>query len=125
MSNDSTSDSWFAVCAVEDIPPFGSRKLHVGQITIALIRTNDDHVYALEDRCPHRGGPLSEGIVSADRVACPLHGQCIELATGRVVEPDAGVAATFAVRVTDGQVEMQRHELRGARVETTACSAAA
>jgi nitrite reductase (NADH) small subunit len=68
---------------------------------------------------------LSEGIVSADRVACPLHGQCIELASGRVVEPDAGVAATFAVRVKDGQVEMQRHELRGARAETTACSAAA
>ncbi|HET9025877.1 MAG TPA: nitrite reductase small subunit NirD [Burkholderiaceae bacterium] len=125
MSNDNTTDNWFAICAVEDIPTFGSRKLHVGQITIALIRTTGEHVYALEDRCPHRGGPLSEGIVSADRVACPLHGQCIELATGRVAEPDSGVTATFAVRVVDGRVEMQRHELRAARAETTACSAAA
>jgi nitrite reductase (NADH) small subunit len=94
----------------------GARKLHVGGITIALIRTAGEQVYALEDRCPHRGGPLSEGIVSADRVSCPLHGQCIDLASGRMIEPDEGCTRTFALRVADGQVQMRRDELRTTRV---------
>jgi nitrite reductase (NADH) small subunit len=102
------------VCALTDIVPLGSRKLISGAITIALIRTQDDRVYAIEDRCPHRGGPLSEGIVSGDRVACPLHGQCVELATGRMVAPDEGQVRTFAAQVLDGRVQVRRDELRAA-----------
>lgn len=102
---------WMSVCSLADIPSYGSRKLHVGRITVALIRTEGEQVYALEDRCPHRGGPLSEGIVSADRVACPLHGQCVELATGRTIAPDEGCTQRFALRVVDGEVQMRREEL--------------
>ncbi len=109
------SGSWMEVCTLADIPHYGARKLHVGSITVALLRTDGERVYALEDRCPHRGGPLSEGIVSADRVACPLHGQCVDLATGRLFEPDEGCTHTFSVRVVDGKVEMRRDELRAQR----------
>ena len=118
-----TRETWFPVCAVEDIPAFGSRKLHVGDLTVALIRTEGERVYALEDHCPHRGGPLSEGIVSADRVACPLHGRCIELATGQVMAPDDGATRTFSLRVVDGHVELQRDELRCAHGANTPCAA--
>jgi nitrite reductase [NAD(P)H] small subunit len=103
---------WLEVCALDDLPVSGARKLCVGPLTIALIRPDGERVYALEDRCPHRGGPLSEGIVSADRVACPLHGQCVELASGRMVAPDEGEVRSFAVRIENGRVLLQREDLR-------------
>jgi nitrite reductase (NADH) small subunit len=118
-------EDWFDACAVEDIPSYGSRKLHVGRITIALLRTDGENVFALEDRCPHRGGPLSEGIVSSDRVACPLHGQCIELATGKVVAPDEGATRSFALRVVGGRVQMLRDEVRAAVASTPTAACAA
>jgi nitrite reductase (NADH) small subunit len=105
---------WFAVCAVDDIPAFGSRRLAAGGLKIALIRTEGSVVYALDDHCPHRGGPLSEGIVSADRVACPLHGQCVALATGELIAPDEGRTRRFDVRVEDGQVLLRRADLLAA-----------
>jgi nitrite reductase (NADH) small subunit len=108
--------AWLGVCAVDDIPSYGSRRLVVGAMRVALIRTEGASVYALEDRCPHRGGPLSEGIVAIDRVACPLHGQCVELATGTMVAPDEGQVRRFEVRIADEQVWLRRDELRA---ETT------
>jgi nitrite reductase (NADH) small subunit len=109
-----TGSEWLAVCALDDIPSYGARKLSAGALRIALIRTEGAAVYALEDRCPHRGGPLSEGIVAADRVACPLHGQCIELASGRMVAPDEGATRSFEVRIDGGRVWLRRDELHGA-----------
>jgi nitrite reductase (NADH) small subunit len=109
------TQDWIEVCALEDIPVLGSRKLLVGTLTLALIRADEDRVYALEDRCPHKGGPFSEGIVAADRVACPLHGQCVDLATGTMVAPDEGKVQTFAVKLADGRVHLSRAELRSAR----------
>ena len=118
------SADWLAVCALDDIPGFGTRKVLARHITIALIRTEGSSVYALEDRCPHRNGPLSEGIVAADRVACPLHGQCVELATGRMVAPDEGQTRCFDVRVDGGQVWLRRLDLRSTAAGTSAaCSA--
>ncbi|MEG1833444.1 MAG: nitrite reductase small subunit NirD [Burkholderiaceae bacterium] len=105
---------WIEVCAVDDIAPLSSRKLHVGELTIALIRADTDTIYAIEDRCPHKGGPLSEGIVSHDRVACPLHNQCVNLATGELIAPDQGRVRTFRVQLRDAKVLMDRGELCGA-----------
>jgi nitrite reductase (NADH) small subunit len=117
---------WLAVCGVDDIPELGSRKLAAGAWRIALIRTEGSSVFALEDRCPHKGGPLSEGIVAADRVACPLHGQCVELATGRMIAPDEGSTRRFDVRVDGGQVWLRRADLRAApAAEPMACGACA
>ena len=107
-----SASEWIDVCAVEDVPAPGARRVRVGAATVALLRPDGERVFALEDRCPHKGGPLSEGIVSHDRVACPLHGRCVELATGRMVAPDEGETRTFEVRVEAGRIFLQREALR-------------
>ena len=93
---------WTPVCAVVDIPRLGARVLERpgdARGNVAIFRSGDDRVFALDDRCPHRGGPLSQGIVHGDRVACPLHNWSIELASGEAVAPDAGCARRFPVSV--------------------------
>ena len=96
---------WKAVCRVDAIPRLGARRVRrdAGP-DVALFRAADDHVFALLDRCPHRGGPLSQGIVFGDRVACPLHNWSIELATGEAVAPDVGCARRFSAEVEGGIV---------------------
>jgi nitrite reductase [NAD(P)H] small subunit len=98
-----------AVCRLADIPVLGARVWHrpidAGG-DIALFRTADDRVFAVRDRCPHKGGPLSQGIVFGERVACPLHNWTIELASGCAMAPDEGCARTFPVRIDDGVVEV-------------------
>ena len=99
--------SWLFAAAIDDIPARGARVLLVGDDSIALFRTGDGRIFALRDRCPHRGGPLSQGIVHGHCVTCPLHDWVIDLATGEAVGPDAGATASFDVRVTDGQVYIE------------------
>ncbi|MBL8328506.1 MAG: nitrite reductase small subunit NirD [Rubrivivax sp.] len=104
--------AWVAVCRVDDIPVMGSRRVSRPQgMAVALFRTADDQVHALLDRCPHKGGPLSQGIVLADAVACPLHNWTIQFVDGRARAPDEGQTPAFAVRVQDGQVFLDAHEL--------------
>jgi nitrite reductase (NADH) small subunit len=95
-----------AVCKLEDIPKLGARRFESGGQTIAIFRTADDNVFALDDKCPHKGGPLSQGIVFGSSVACPLHNWCIDLATGSASAPDEGKVACFEVSVTQGVVEL-------------------
>lgn len=101
-------DSTFvAVCALADIPSLGARVIERPQHpdgNVALFRTADNRVFAVLDRCPHKGGPLSQGIVYGDRVACPLHNWSIELGSGSAVAPDVGCARTFPVNVERGIV---------------------
>ncbi len=92
------------VAALADIPPLGSRIVKKGDLKIALFRTEDDRVFALQDKCPHKGGPLSQGIVHGCRVTCPLHSMVIELASGTAVSPDVGHVATFPAKVEEGAV---------------------
>lgn len=92
------------VAALDDIPRLGSRVVRKGEVNIALFRTDDDHVFALHDKCPHKGGPLSQGIVHGCRVACPLHGMVIELESGSAVAPDEGRVRTFPVKVESGMI---------------------
>lgn len=95
---------WVEACRLHDIPRAGARVWRTVLGDIALFRTSDDRVYALRDRCPHRGGPLSQGIVYGDKVACPLHNWSIALASGEACAPDEGATACFAVRVEDDRV---------------------
>ena len=98
---------WTLVCDVTQIPRLGARVVERpgdARGNVAVFRTADDRVFALADRCPHKGGPLSQGIVHGDRVACPLHNWNITLATGMASAPDEGCAASFPVRVDDGRV---------------------
>jgi nitrite reductase (NADH) small subunit len=85
---------WIDIGCIDDIPLRGARAVRTKGPPIAVFRTGDDQIFALVNLCPHRGGPLSEGIVSGNAVACPLHNWVIALATGRAQEPDIGCAPT-------------------------------
>ena len=99
------ADRWIDVGRVEDIPLRGARTVVVeGVDEIAVFRTGDDAVFALINRCPHKGGPLSQGIVHGHSVACPLHNWNIALATGQAQGSDSGCTPTIQVRVEDGRI---------------------
>ncbi len=96
--------SWIEIGALKDIPRLGSRVVRTASGNIAVFRTENDEVFALDDRCPHRGGPLSQGIVHNRRVTCPLHNFVIELESGRAVAPDEGCTHVYPVKVENGIV---------------------
>ena len=95
---------WKRICALDEIPILGARVLPDPGGDICLFRNADDEVFALHDRCPHKGGPLSQGIVHGRSVTCPLHGWRIELASGEAVAPDSGCVRSHPVRVENGEV---------------------
>ena len=103
---------WKPVCQIADIPVLGARRVQRPQgPQVALFRTADDQVFALLDRCPHKGGPLSQGIVFGKSVACPLHHWTIALDSGAAKEPDEGCTAKFSVKLEGGQVLLNQLEL--------------
>jgi nitrite reductase (NADH) small subunit len=95
---------WVEIGDAESVPRLGSRIVRTKAGNVAIFRTDADEFFALRDRCPHKGGPLSQGIVHGRRVTCPLHNFVVELDTGKVVAPDEGCTRTHAVRVQDGQL---------------------
>jgi nitrite reductase (NADH) small subunit len=95
-------NSWIEVGTLADIPKQGARVVRTQDGDIAVFRTAEDELFALRDRCPHKGGQLSQGIVYGNKVACPLHDWKISLDTGVAVAPDEGCAARFPVRL-DGE----------------------
>lgn len=96
--------SWTEVTHLAQVPVLGARVARVAGRKVALFRTSDDRVFALEDRCPHRDGPLSQGIVHGTCVTCPLHDWVIDLATGAATGADEGRTLTFPTRVVDGTI---------------------
>lgn len=95
---------WKAVCALEEIPRLGSRVVKTPQGDIALFRTAEDEVFALRDKCPHKGGPLSQGLVAGRVVTCPLHAWKIQLENGEAVAPDRGCAKPYPTKIEGGRV---------------------
>ncbi len=98
---------WKAICRLDDIPRLGAQVLTHPEGDIALFRTADDRVFALRDKCPHKGGPLSQGIVHGERVTCPLHGWNLALETGEACAPDVGCAKKFPARIEGGVVLLE------------------
>ncbi len=96
--------SWLDIGALDNIPRRGARVVKTVHGCVAVFRTHDDRVFALDDRCPHKGGPLSEGIVHGHDVTCPLHGMVIGLADGLATGADKGAVATYAARVEGGRI---------------------
>ena len=99
--------TWVDVGPMTGLPARGARVVRIGNLSIAIFRTGSDRVYALRDQCPHRGGPLSQGIVHGERVTCPLHDWVIDLASGKATGADEGCTATFNVRVAAGRVAIE------------------
>jgi nitrite reductase (NADH) small subunit len=95
---------WVAVGTIDDIPLRGARCVKNGVMTIAIFRTAANEIYALEDKCPHRNGPLSQGIVHDGCVTCPLHNWVISLSTGRAQGADEGATLAFPVKVEGQQI---------------------
>lgn len=111
---------WKKVCRVSDIPILGSRRVQRAQgLDVAVFRNAQDEVFALLDRCPHKGGPLSQGIVHGTSVACPLHNWNIGLDDGCAKAPDEGCTPKFAVQVIDGEVFLNSAELAAHAISET------
>ena len=111
-------NQWKVICNVADIPVLGARIVNrigtdgaVVMPNVAIFRNSEDQVFALLDRCPHKGGPLSQGIVFGDRVACPMHNWNILLDSGCAIAPDEGCTQRFSLRVEAGVISLDANEL--------------
>lgn len=105
MTNDVLpAGGWVEIGRLEDIPKRGARVVKTARGDIAVFRTMDDKLFALDDRCPHKAGPLSQGIVQGSSVTCPLHNWVIDLATGEAQGADHGCTRTVAVRLEQDRV---------------------
>ena len=99
--------TWVDVGPLAALPARGARVVCVGGVDIAVFRSGGDEVHALRDACPHRGGPLSQGIVHGERVTCPLHDWVIDLKSGQATGADVGCTPTFATRVDGDRVYLE------------------
>ena len=99
--------SWTKICPLSEIPKLGARVVRTKDVEIGVFRTEDDRVFAVNNTCPHTGGPLSQGIVYGDKVACPLHSWKISLVDGKAEEPDVGETTCFNTKIEDGIVFLE------------------
>ena len=104
LTGDNDMNDWTEVVALEDIPQLGSRVIATDTMKIAVFRTASDEVFAMKDECPHKKGPLSQGIVHGTSVTCPLHNWKIDLASGEALGPDEGCTNVFPAKVENGTV---------------------
>ncbi len=98
---------WIQITQLKDIPVLGSRVIETETVRIALFRNSHDQVFALRDQCPHKQGPLSQGIVHGSTVTCPLHNWKIDLATGEALGPDEGCTHAYSCKVEEGKVYLK------------------
>ncbi len=98
------STNWIEIGVLDDIPKLGARVVETQDGNIAVFRTGNDDLYAIRDECPHKQGPLSQGIVSGNRVACPLHDWKINLESGHAITPDEGCVATYPVKLDGDKI---------------------
>ena len=99
------------IVAVDDIPALGSRVVKTAAGSIAIFKVHNDQIFAVHDECPHKGGPLSQGIVHGTTVTCPLHAWNINLADGNACAPDNGCVKTFTTHIENGKVFLLRSEI--------------
>ncbi|MCF6323439.1 MAG: nitrite reductase small subunit NirD [Gammaproteobacteria bacterium] len=99
--------NWVEVGAVDDIPRLGSRVLQTADGDVAIFRAADDTIFALRDSCPHKDGPLSQGIVHGYTVTCPLHNWKISLESGEAQGPDEGCTGRYEVKVDSGRISVE------------------
>jgi nitrite reductase (NADH) small subunit len=95
---------WISIGSIDDIPLRGARCVTTPQGRIAVFRTIDNQIFAIDDHCPHKGGPLSQGIVHGAAVTCPLHNWAISLETGRALGADEGAVRSIPVRLEGARI---------------------
>ncbi len=100
--------NWVDIAALEDVPQRGARMVKTAMGCVAVFRTGEDEVYALDNACPHKAGPLAEGIVHGKSVTCPLHNWVISLETGEAQGEDQGRVATYLAKVEAGRILLDR-----------------
>ncbi len=103
--------NWIAIGHISDIPLRGARCVKTPQGKIAVFRTSENEAFAIEDHCPHKGGPLSQGIVHGNAVTCPLHNWVISLETGKALGADEGEVRTIRVRNDGGALSIALESL--------------
>ena len=103
--------NWIDIGALTDIPPQGARVVKTAEGCVAVFRTAEDQVFAIDDACPHKGGPLSEGIVHGNAVTCPLHAWVFSLETGMAQGADEGAVNSYPARVEAGRILLDASRL--------------
>ena len=103
--------NWIDIGALSDIPAQGARVVKTAQGCVAVFRTAEDQVFAIDDACPHKGGPLSEGIVHGNSVTCPLHAWVFSLETGMAQGVDEGAVQSYPARVEAGRILLDASRL--------------
>ncbi len=98
---------WIEITQLDEIPVLGSRVVKTKSMDIAIFRTSDDRIFAVKDACPHKQGPLSQGIVHGTSVTCPLHNWKIDLASGEALGADAGCTNVYETRVENNMVYLR------------------
>ena len=106
MSSINTPVQWYELGPVSEVPLRGTRRVVIHDQTIGLFRTATDRIYAIDDQCPHKKGPLSQGIVHDNCVTCPLHNWVINLETGDAQGADTGSVTVYPVEIKDGIVRV-------------------
>ncbi len=111
MTDTGKTERWVDVGPLDAVPLQGSRVVKGPAGCIAVFRTADGQAFAIDDRCPHKGGPLSQGIVHGTSVTCPLHGMVISLETGEAQGADTGTVATIPLRIEAGRILLDASKL--------------
>lgn len=109
--------NWIEIGTLSDIPLRGARCVKTPLGKIAVFRTAENEVFAIEDHCPHKGGPLSQGIVHGRAVTCPLHNWVISLETGKAQGADEGEVRTIPVKNESGKLFIALENLMLAAAE--------
>ncbi|MEX0729603.1 MAG: nitrite reductase small subunit NirD [Aquisalimonadaceae bacterium] len=106
--------NWLSIGRIEDIPVLGARVVETAHGPVAVFRNSADEIFALLDRCPHQGGPLSEGMVHGRVVTCPLHAWHIHLDKGEAKAPDVGCVPKFEVRLEGDEIHLNPNPIEAA-----------
>ena len=108
-------NDWFDIGSLDDVPKRGARCINTPLGKIAVFRTADDQLFAIDDQCPHKGGPLSQGIVHGVQVTCPLHNWVFSLETGLAQGADKGSVRTYPLRLHNHRILIDADSFRAAR----------
>ena len=98
---------WIEITQLDEIPVLGSRVVKTDSMDIAIFRTSDDRIFAVKDACPHKQGPLSQGIVHGTSVTCPLHNWKIDLASGEALGADEGCTNVYDTKVENNMIYLR------------------